>query len=70
MSVTDRLMRNNIHSSLAQSVERMTVNHDVAGSSPAGGAKNPDCESVRDFIFGALRRGNKPPVLPGEEKIL
>ena len=27
------------YSSLAQSVERMTVNHDVAGSSPAGGAK-------------------------------
>ena len=26
------------YSSLAQSVERMTVNHDVAGSSPAGGA--------------------------------
>ena len=24
------------YSSLAQSVERMTVNHDVAGSSPAG----------------------------------
>ena len=28
----------NKYSSLAQSVERMTVNHDVAGSSPAGGA--------------------------------
>ncbi len=28
------------YSSLAQSVERMTVNHDVAGSSPAGGAKD------------------------------
>ena len=27
-----------LYSSLAQSVERMTVNHDVAGSSPAGGA--------------------------------
>ena len=27
------------HSSLAQSVERMTVNHDVAGSSPARGAR-------------------------------
>ena len=26
------------HSSLAQSVERMTVNHDVVGSSPTGGA--------------------------------
>ena len=30
------------YSSLAQSVERMTVNHDVAGSSPAGGAKKKD----------------------------
>ena len=28
------------HSSLAQSVERVTVNHDVVGSSPTGGAKN------------------------------
>ena len=27
------------YSSIAQSVERMTVNHDVAGSSPAWGAK-------------------------------
>ena len=26
------------HSSLAQSVERVTVNHDVVGSSPTGGA--------------------------------
>ena len=36
-----------LYSSLAQSVERMTVNHDVAGSSPAGGAKKKD-------IFGCL----------------
>ena len=28
-----------IYSSIAQSVERMTVNHDVTGSSPVGGAK-------------------------------
>ena len=28
-----------LYSSLAQSVERMTVNHDVVGSSPTGGAK-------------------------------
>ena len=26
------------YSSIAQLAERMTVNHDVAGSSPAGGA--------------------------------
>ena len=31
-------VRKTKYSSLAQSVERMTVNHDVAGSSPAGGA--------------------------------
>ena len=29
------------YSSIAQLAERMTVNHDVAGSSPAGGAKRP-----------------------------
>ena len=28
------------YSSIAQSVERMTVNHDVTGSSPVGGARN------------------------------
>ena len=32
--------RQHLHSSIAQSVERMTVNHDVTGSSPVGGAKN------------------------------
>ena len=31
-----------LYSSLAQSVERMTVNHDVAGSSPVRGAKKKD----------------------------
>ena len=36
-----------IYSSLAQSVERMTVNHDVAGSSPARGAK----ESLENIVF-------------------
>ena len=30
--------RQHLHSSIAQSVERMTVNHDVTGSSPVGGA--------------------------------
>ena len=38
----DRARPTFLYSSLAQSVERMTVNHDVAGSSPARGAtKNP-----------------------------
>ena len=30
-----------LYSSLAQSVERMTVNHDVVGSSPTGGVLAP-----------------------------
>ena len=47
------------YSSLAQSVERMTVNHDVAGSSPAGGAKSKT-ESIRTlfcFSFSLVRLG-------------
>ena len=34
----NREMPTFIYSSIAQSVERMTVNHDVTGSSPVGGA--------------------------------
>ena len=34
----NRKMPTFIYSSIAQSVERMTVNHDVTGSSPVGGA--------------------------------
>ena len=37
----DREMPTFWYSSIAQSVERMTVNHDVTGSSPVGGAKYP-----------------------------
>ena len=47
-----------LHSSLAQSVERMTVNHDVAGSSPAGGAKKKTRPRGGLFFlaaFGTLR---------------
>ena len=43
-----------IYSSLAQSVERMTVNHDVAGSSPAGGATPKSLENTtfsRLFLY-------------------
>ena len=39
------------YSSLAQSVERMTVNHDVAGSSPARGAKQKDTPDGVFFCF-------------------
>ena len=42
------------YSSLAQSVEHLTVNQVVAGSSPAGGAKNPR-SSERGF-FICVRR--------------
>ena len=38
------------YSSLAQSVERMTVNHDVAGSSPAGGARKKTVTKVTVFF--------------------
>ena len=38
------------YSSIAQSVERMTVNHDVAGSSPAGGANEKDTQRVSFFV--------------------
>ena len=36
---------------IAQSVEHAAVNRSVTGSSPVWGAKNPECESVRDFTF-------------------
>ena len=39
------------YSSLAQSVERMTVNHDVAGSSPARGAKQNPLSKEGGFLF-------------------
>ena len=40
-----------LYSSLAQSVERVTVNHDVAGSSPAGGAKKATNYSSLLFLW-------------------
>ena len=39
------------YSSLAQSVERMTVNHDVVGSSPTRGAKNKDTKGYPYFCI-------------------
>ena len=39
-----------LYSSIAQSVERMTVNHDVTGSSPVRGAKDLH-ESVSPFFM-------------------
>ena len=41
-----------VYSFIAQLAERMTVNHDVAGSSPAGGAKKADTYAVYQlFVF-------------------
>ena len=40
-----------VYSSIAQSVERMTVNHDVAGSSPAWGANFFESELFTGFGF-------------------
>ena len=47
------------YSSLAQSVERVTVNHDVVGSSPTGGAKEKTTRTGWSFLcfsFGGLER--------------
>ena len=40
-----------VYSSIAQSVERMTVNHDVTGSSPVGGAKRKRVAKATRFSF-------------------
>ena len=48
--VTEDIFEQAEYSSLAQSVERMTVNHDVAGSSPAGGAIRP-YRKIGSFLF-------------------
>ena len=49
------------YSSLAQSVERMTVNHDVVGSSPTGGAKVwPLGQVVKTPPFHGDNMGSNP----------
>ena len=49
----------NEYSSIAQSVERMTVNHDVVGSSPTGGAKQKK-QVLRLAFFVWLFHFNPP----------
>ena len=52
------------HSSLAQSVERVTVNHDVVGSSPTGGATKTLENIVFSRVFcylGSSERTSKNP---------
>ena len=43
------------YSSLAQLVERMTVNHDVAGSNPARGANKENHNDIEWFVRAGLR---------------
>ena len=44
------------YSPIAQSVERVTVNHDVVGSSPTWGAsKTPVYESMQVFLVLCIR---------------
>ena len=48
----------NIYSCLAQSVERLTVNQDVTGSSPVTGAKTDKSEPLRlGFVCFLFREG-------------
>ena len=54
--VTNTDQKHPSYSSLAQSVERMTVNHDVAGSSPAGGARKKHFERSAFFNDVCLRK--------------
>ena len=43
-----------IYSSIAQSVERMTVNHDVTGSSPVGGARIAPVQMCRGLNLSVV----------------
>ena len=55
-----------VYSSLAQSVEHLTVNQVVAGSSPAGGAKNhitlyaPLAQLVEQLTLNQWVQGSSP----------
>ena len=52
------------YSSIAQSAERMTVNHDVTGSSPVRGAINKKTRTtVRVFLFISFASLLKPMIL-------
>ena len=61
------LTHSTLYSSLAQSVERMTVNHDVVGSSPTGGArKNLVHDGVFSMMFVLFSSYNKTWFLCGD----
>ena len=59
-SVYTLVKTKDLYSSLAQSVERMTVNHDVAGSSPAGGAIAPLAQLVEQLTLNQWVPGSNP----------
>ena len=42
------------YADVAQSVEQLIRNQQVAGSSPAISSKNPECGSVQDFYLSSL----------------
>ena len=53
-----------IYSSIAQSVERVTVNHDVTGSSPVRGAKKKASRKTCFFQWSAPKRMKNEAGLP------
>ena len=52
-------------SSIAQSVEHLTVNQGVTGSSPVGGAKTSTSVRLTGVLFSALIRVKQPGFLSG-----
>ena len=60
-----------LYSSIAQSVERMTVNHDVTGSSPVGGAtKEAHSFSMSlNYLYTKFISGRSDNCFIGKEKI-
>ena len=54
VSVQARKMQPPLWKEIAQLAERMTVNHDVAGSSPAGGAINGTSYLVPIFLCSQI----------------
>ena len=59
-SLTDTRNCSNLpYSSLAQSVERVTVNHDVVGSSPTGGATKTLENTMFSRVFCYIARSER-----------
>ena len=60
MSLTTDRAAESLHSSIAQSVERMTVNHDVTGSSPVRGANRKQVKGPA-FLYVYVARTQVTP---------